>query len=359
MSSETRTFTAHCLCKSSTLSFTIPTTSQPLPTHFCHCSICRRTHGTLAAIHSPIPVPETARPLLDTMTAYASSERVVRYFCSICGAHMLDKSRASDVEGEGEGEGWIWNVATSLVDAEEGVWQFTQHINVGSTVDGGLATWLPEIKSSKLATWNGNEGNETQHPSGDWVAPARSSPGPSSGEDTSEVQTLHAHCHCNGISFSIQRPRSTRVFENMPSSLTPNDKTKWYASNCVCTSCRLCSSSAIFSWAFPSIDHITLSDGSAYPPTHVFGTIKKYCSSPGVTRTFCGKCGAVVAYACDERPGMVDVAVGLLDAEEGVRAEGWLEWRVGRCGFEEDCGWEGVLGGLKMGMRGWAERDGG
>jgi hypothetical protein len=79
--------------------------------------------------------------------------------------------------------------------------------------------------------------------------------------------------------------------------------------------------------------------------------MKAYKSSEGVDRTFCGTCGAIVTYRCDDRPSSVDVAVGLLEADSGVRAEEWLEWRTHRLAFEEDCKWENFLHGIKEGLR--------
>lgn len=66
------------------------------------------------------------------------------------------------------------------------------------------------------------------------------------------------------------------------------------------------------------------------------GTLKKYRSSAEATRFFCETCGATVFWDGDVRPGLIDVAVGLMDAEEGARAETWLEWRTERISYRED-----------------------
>jgi hypothetical protein len=261
---------------------------------------------------------------------------------------MLDKAT--------ESYGEQWYVATSLVDAEEEVWAFGKHVNVESTVDGGLASWLSEIDGKRLEAWKEKDGDVLEHSFGDWKAPTTTiTPAPSS--DPPATEKLHAHCHCNGVSFYIHPPRDDSVFENVQDTLTPEAKNKWYALNCLCTSCRLASGCASMPWAFPLMDHITLFDDSPYPLTHIFGSIKEYRSSDGVLRTFCGTCGAVVAYACDDRPGMVDIAVGLLDARDGALANSWLEWRVGRCGYGEDCRWSGVLASLTKGTLKWANTD--
>ncbi|KAF2193900.1 hypothetical protein K469DRAFT_709367 [Zopfia rhizophila CBS 207.26] len=340
---DTTTLRATCLCTCSTLSFTVPTSSLPLATHFCHCSICRRTHGTLCTIHTPIPKPDVN---FDTFTSYESSGRATKYFCSTCGGHMLDYAKFLDGNGKWNGEGQ-WHLATSLIDGPETLWSFHSHFNLESTKDGGLSTWIPSIDRKVLKKWGGSETSDPKHAkTGDYEPP---NPLPQTKEGK---EKLHAHCHCGGVSFYISRPGADS-FTHLPPSLTSRDPRKWYATHDVCTSCRLASGCAIVSWAFPTAECITLSDGSPYTP--VFGTAKEYESSKGVKRTFCGRCGAIVTYACDERPKMVDIPVGLLDAESGVRAEEWLEWRSHKLAYEGDVVWKGVIGGLKKGLRSWME----
>jgi hypothetical protein len=67
---------------------------------------------------------------------------------------------------------------------------------------------------------------------------------------------------------------------------------------------------------------------------------------------FCGICGAGCFWDGEERGGLlVDVAVGLLGAETGVRAEGWLEWWWGRVSYEELGTNRGLVGNLEKGLR--------
>lgn len=46
-------------------------------------------------------------------------------------------------------------------------------------------------------------------------------------------------------------------------------------------------------------------------------------------------------YAVDDRPEMVDVAIGLLDSPCGARADSLLEWSFGTMIWSDDCkgGW--------------------
>ncbi|KAJ4290821.1 hypothetical protein N0V90_010016 [Kalmusia sp. IMI 367209] len=235
-------------------------------------------------------------------------------------------------------DGKRWYLAISMVDASEDTWDLHTHCDLDNTKDGGLSVWLPTIDGKPLKKWNGGTAKE-----GDWTPSTHTTP------LVSTEETLKARCHCGGVEFYISRPRGSEAHSGLPENMTPKDKTKWYALNDVCTSCRLLSGCAIVSWAFPEISHITLPDGSPYRP--LFGTLKLYKSSPEVTRTFCGTCGALVTYSCDDRPNHVDVGVGLLDAETGVRAEEWLEWRTHRLAYEEDCVWKKVLQGIKSGMQ--------
>ncbi|GAP89949.1 putative glutathione-dependent formaldehyde-activating enzyme [Rosellinia necatrix] len=100
-------------------------------------------------------------------------------------------------------------------------------------------------------------------------------------------------------------------------------------------------------------------DFGALPP----GLLTSYESSRGVRREFCARCGATVFWRDRWRPELIDVSVGLLDAEEGARAETWLDWWAERVSFAEDAGngrvgetarrAEGLVGGLEDGLRRW------
>jgi hypothetical protein len=47
--------------------------------------------------------------------------------------------------------------------------------------------------------------------------------------------------------------------------------------------------------------------------------LRSYRSSPKVTRTFCGTCGATLQWITDDRPDAVDIAMGTLDDDPGIR----------------------------------------
>jgi hypothetical protein len=84
--------------------------------------------------------------------------------------------------------------------------------------------------------------------------------------------------------------------------------------------------------------------------------LRSYESSPGVLREFCGTCGATIFWHDKWRPEVVDVSVGLLEAQEGARAEEWLEWWVERVSFEEDAAGRGdLIPALRRGLWVWDE----
>jgi hypothetical protein len=80
--------------------------------------------------------------------------------------------------------------------------------------------------------------------------------------------------------------------------------------------------------------------------------MQRFESSPGVYREFCKSCGATVFWHCDERPGVVDVSVGLLKSPTGARAEDLLEWETGRVSFAEDAAQhQSLIALLERGLR--------
>ena len=61
-----------------------------LELYHCHCSMCRRSHGTLFASYATVPrealVVEMGEEVL---RSFSSSAPVRRYFCGRCGCHLL------------------------------------------------------------------------------------------------------------------------------------------------------------------------------------------------------------------------------------------------------------------------------
>jgi hypothetical protein len=94
----------------------------------------------------------------------------------------------------------------------------------------------------------------------------------------------------------------------------------------------------ITSWAFVPPCDIFLDKEGKQPIPHSmeFGTVKAYDSSPGIRHYFCHDCGATLFYNADDRRHFTDIAMGVLNAPEGARAENWFEWRGNGIDFIED-----------------------
>lgn len=337
--SASKIVTAQCYCKSLHFTLDLPTANLPLPVHLCHCSTCRYTHGTLCIFHAPLPEgvePQFVSPSgLDKLTGYAGPGST-RYFCSTCGCHMGDVD-----PGDGK-----WVISTSLFAKDESVFQIKTHVFTESAPGGGLNDWLPRIGDREMRVWNPKDGT---------AAPVESEP--EVGPDGAD--RLRAQCHCGGVSFTFPRP-TREVLDDpiLKRYVSPLDDKKWAACVDACDDCRGVSGSHYIAWTFVPLALCEPRIGLDL----AIGTNKTFASSPGVLRSFCGVCGATVFYSCDERrpsygQAVVDVAVGLLRAPEGVKADGWLTWRAGRAswlesGLRYD---EELTKSLADGMAKWSE----
>lgn len=330
--SASTTLTAQCHCKNVHYTITLPSHALPLPVHICHCTVCRRTHGALSCIHAPLPAgvtPSFIEPSsMDVMTGYTHDPKAVseRFFCSTCGCHIGDLAREVDQDGH---RGWI--VATSIFDRhDEETFQIRKLTMTTSSPGGGLYTWLPSINGREL------EVRDTPPAASPFTGSAEDPPKPEVDENGNE--RLYAECHCGGVSFTIPRPTIPAIANDpfFQKYIPKRDPSKWMGVLDACDDCRLVTGTHIISWTFVPSAHLS-------PPLRRdlrLGTMKTYVSSPGVLRGFCGVCGATVIYACHDREPtveqrVVDVAVGLLRAPEGVLAEEWLCWRTERIAYRE------------------------
>ncbi|BCS29537.1 GFA family protein [Aspergillus puulaauensis] len=341
---STKTLTAACLCKNVHYILTLATDLLPLKAHLCSCTICRRTHGAPCSFHAPLPsdiAPEFIAPSsLSNLTAYTHANSCsTRFFCPTCGCHIGDRDLTSN----------DWFISTALFDANsnEAWYEIDSHCFTYSSADGGISSLLPRVNGKDIKIWNPAPEAEPE------------SKKPESIPSELHLQTgsneLLAQCHCGGVSFTISRPRNEYI--NTPSSkkwIDQSDTRKWLALVDVCSDCRLVTGSNVIMWMFVPTDHVT-----PRPPADLlFGTLAAYESSAGVRRTFCGTCGATVFYSHKERPGIVDVATGILRASEGVMLGDWAVWRTARVGFVEDgLKYDSAFTrGLEEGLRAWGVR---
>jgi hypothetical protein len=83
------------------------------------------------------------------------------------------------------------------------------------------------------------------------------------------------------------------------------------SSHCHCSMCRKAHGAAFGTYAAVRNEDFKLLSGAAL--------IARYPSSPGVVRTFCSRCGSTLQFISDKRPDIVDVALGVLDDDPGIR----------------------------------------
>jgi hypothetical protein len=77
---------------------------------------------------------------------------------------------------------------------------------------------------------------------------------------------------------------------------------EWIA-NCHCESCRRATGAPVTTYAGFAAERFA----------YVAGEPVRFHSSPGVTRTFCGRCGTPLTYQGERWPGEVHVLIGSMD----------------------------------------------
>ncbi|OAX79067.1 hypothetical protein ACJ72_06618 [Emergomyces africanus] len=339
----TKLLTARCFCGAVHYNITIPTISLPLATHICHCSICRYTHGTLCIFHAPLPegiTPQWVAPSgRHALTSYkhnngALSERV---FCSTCGCQIGDiwSGKPISIKGEEEEQNaasdQLWTVATSIfTDHNPSNFRIDKHIFTNSTPGGmGLHQLLPRIGGRDMKVYTGDflppDDNRI-------LPPAPSPPKAEFGGADGKEERLRAECHCGGVSFTFPRPTQAILDDpKLSKFVSPIDPRKWVACLDLCDDCRLLDGTHVTAWTFLPLPLLKPAVGTDLN----IGTAKTFVSSKTAKRAFCGTCGATVFYYSEDEPGMVDVALGLVRATDGIFVESWVTWRNGRVAYKE------------------------
>lgn len=93
---------------------------------------------------------------------------------------------------------------------------------------------------------------------------------------------------------------------------------------CHCGSCRHAAGAPLMAWVAFRRGEFTITAGDC----------TAYESSPGVVRTFCGRCGTSLTLADDRFPGEIYVSVGSFDDPEGLPPEFHI-WRSHRISWLE------------------------
>lgn len=399
----------------------------PRDINLCHCAACRHNTGLLCVSHTWVERPGTVDGLVEYRSATKGVSRFFCRGCGCQVFWRKEEEDDDGDGDVGVGGKEMWAVATGVIvgfcggqgeeldegDRGRGVLRYARHIHTEGTKDGGATIFMKQMEVV-------HEGEEYEGLE-DLEGSERDKEG--KGRREKEEEVLNAFCYCGRVRFHITRPNSESRLprSNFPDLMIPYhtkspdiqnpDDEKWWlrpgidarargseekeagprrylAGTCACRSCRLTSGYEIQTWAFIPRANIFLhirddnneqeegttttstSDPSqaktivplnftALPP----GLLTSYESSEGVSREFCAGCGATVFWRDRWRPELIDVGAGLFDADEGARAETWLDWWTGRVSFAEDAGngregavaelAVGLIKGLEGGLRMW------
>ena len=187
-------------------------------------------------------------------------------------------------------------------------------IFVEDTKDGGLAGWiLSAVPDTRLKSRHSQLLDHANFKATKCSAPVPTTTCP-----------VPLRCHCGDLRYNLLP--SLKRYPAIPDT---------------CTDCRLSTGSEIAAWASVVDSCLTMPDGSPLDLSSQSGCLTRYTSSPGKYRYFCSRCGATAFFTCDKKrfndsagyseneisDGKIDdVAIGLLHAESGARAEEILCW---------------------------------
>ncbi|KAK8048793.1 hypothetical protein PG994_010523 [Apiospora phragmitis] len=352
MAESTVELTAQCLCKQHTFKANIAQSSLPIKAVTCHCNSCRHMTGAMYSSDAPWPADDAGEEevLNSTLQRYVFSERITVRFCGTCSSPMFWEWPGKSQDKISVFTGALANHTDP--DVKDLV-QFTDAMFVGDTLAGGAAPWLRKPNGAggtKTRLWVGqmNESEELPH---DWLPPT-SLPGASK---KSNLDQVALRCRCKGVDLVLQRwsPELENEGETSAASwIIDPDTHKGLGSFDACDSCRIASGVDVFNWTFALFRQLgfagtktttTAATEGGFPASSTeltsallaqerdsrFGTLACYNSSPGVYRYFCSQCSACVFYGGVAKPQLADVALGVLEAPDGARAEDFVSWNFG------------------------------
>jgi len=331
--------TAHCLCKAHTFKAEVPQSQLPLQAHICHCESCRHALGSLYSVDLRWPTPR-AEVDVSKLKVFHLFSTIDILFCPTCSSPMFFADRNDGDRLLGVFTGVLTNESVDLVE-------FVDQIFVHDTLDGGASVWLrhnsngSEIMRFKLD----DQRNTPEKILGDWPALPDLT-----GYETKTEDSVAVRCKCKGVDLVLHRGDfSDTNAEDLPYNIDPKTR-KLLAGFCGCDSCRLQGGIDVFNWTFSQMENLSFGKSDkAFPPHKddlkklvdskdpAIGSLAYYSSREDVDRYFCSECSACIFYATDSRPTIIDVAIGLLEAKDGARAEGILSWPYGaRISYRED-----------------------
>lgn len=334
------TLTARCLCKANVFTTEVAKSQLPLQANLCHCDSCRHMTGALYAVDLRWPTSK-AEVDVSKLKVFHFSSRFDLLFCPTCSSPMFFTF------GKGRDDGYL-GVFTGVLDNETiDLVKFANNIFVHDTLDGGASVWFKHnADGSEIKSFAASD--KSDHPEVVSIGWPQSSD--LTGYEVKKEDSIPIRCKCQGVDLVLHRGDYSNIKDSdLPSNIDPKTH-KLDAILCACDSCRLQSGVDIFNWTYSEMKHISFGTSNKPFPTSKtelknlvdakdpdLGSLTYYQSSKDVERYFCSNCSACVFYAVDDREHLIDVAVGVLNASDGARAEGMLSWSYGaRVGYRED-----------------------
>lgn len=330
MSNETITLTVSCLCKANVHSSDIPKSSLPIQAHVCHCDSCRRISGSLYTSSGPWPGPRSEVDL-SGYKSYSFSDQFEVLFCPKCSAAVWGAFKNETMPL------YVVTGALGNIACDVEVVRWAPQGYVGDTLDGGASPWLKNMNASgpPLNCFRTKtRGDNAEELPDDWHHDAP-------GESKERQDAVPIRCRCQGVHFVLHRNEYEGVKnEDLTWNVHPTTR-KIKAELCGCDSCRLQGGTDVCYWTYTDMENISFADDkdkggfpsdmdglSALVDEHDprIGSLTYHESSPNVRRYFCGTCSATIFYATKKRPRLIDIAVGVLHAKDGARAESMLWW---------------------------------
>ena len=329
----------------------------------CHCDTCRRTTGNVYYIDASWPAPRSSVDI-SALKVYHFGPSCDLSFCGTCSTPLFTSNPKDPDQSLGVFTGTLDNIPEDLI-------KIVEHIFVGDTKDGGASMWMRSVNAdgeeAKRFTERSQDGTVDPLPIG-WPANETMT-----GFETWKDDTVRILCKCEGVDLLWHKGNyEGKKKEELPWFIDPTTH-KSLAGFCSCDSCRLFSGVDLCNWTYGELKYISFPT-SGTPNDKPFpsntsdlkalvdvkdpsiGTLAYYASSPDVQRYFCGSCSASIFYAVDDRLEIVDVAIGVLRASDGARAEGFLSWALGVIGHIVDSkgGWRyGLLERVTKEMEEW------
>lgn len=339
MSENTIKLTARCLCNANTYEATVFKANLPLKAYICHCDSCRYVTGALYSADLRWPVPR-ADVDVSELQVYHHFPSLDLLFCPTCSTPMFFADMKDADRLLGVFSGVLSNNDVDLIE-------FVNQIFVSDTLDGGASVWLQHNASgSKIVSFmQDSERRGPEKVPQDWP-PAKELIGYS----TRKEDTIPIRCKCEGVDLRLHAGDYSSLEDHeLPFNVDPKTH-KLLAGFCGCDSCRLQAGIDIFNWTFAEMKYISFANtDKSFPTTSAelknmvdakdpaLGTLTYYSSRDDVDRYFCSNCSACIFYAVTSRPEHLDVAIGVLRASNGARAEGFLSWPYGaRLSYRED-----------------------